>query len=211
MRGYVGPLLGLAAGVGCVSVNGHREATPVAPGQVEALAAAGGFYESEAGWPAPLSALGVRVGIASGIDVGAVLGPVQLRLDATFRLVEAGPLTLSLSPAVAAGALGLESSENLSAFFTADASLLATIGSPRVRGTVFVGPGVGFIPPQEGREGVTGFLIRQGGGVRFWVLPRFGLHPEAVVTTDAGQGYAVVDAAFSLGFVLRFGDLETGS
>lgn len=198
----------LTAG-GCVSANGFRDAEPVPPSRVEIFAGAGGFVTTVESVPTPLSSVGFRTGLSSGVDVGALLGPLQLRVDATFRLLRSGVFTLSVSPAVSVGGLDLEaSSDDLSPFFGADATLLASLAlHPRARLTLFAGPGLGFVPAREddGFESELAFLIRSGGGLRVWLLDAFALHPEAVVTTHTAPGLGLVDAALSLGFVFAPG------
>lgn len=198
---------------GCVTAASLHDARVLPPGQFEFQATPAVYVgvpvvDGE-DYPGVFGTFAVRGGVAPGLELGATLGPFQLRVDGKLELIDAESFVLAVSPALTAGGLILSEdggASNLQSFFAADAMLIGTVVVGSNLGlTGFLGPGVGFIPPGEFAEAELALLARQGLGLRWQVGDYFALHPEVTITAEVANGYRIVDAAMAVGFVLTTG------
>jgi hypothetical protein len=192
---------------GCPNPNTYQTPRTLDPGKVQVNIAAEGIgvnYSGGSAWAPMLPSVGVRVGVADGVDLGfREQNFDSLGADAKIRLVK-GTFDLALDPGlqgfyasinnVGVGVvyfhlpvlLGLNVSRNVS--IVASPGVVYDVVTANVNG----GTGV------TGSATASGFLGRLGVGVDFRVSKKLAIHPEiTVMDSFANSGTIWV---FGIGF-----------
>ncbi len=193
-------LLALPAS-GCLAANAFHHGRTLPPGAFEVLGGPSGYaFEDRDGSGTGFGgSAGVRVGVVEGFDMGAQVSVAQVRVDAKVRLVDHEHLAVAVAPALFVGSLSVDGASSGTSLVGADLSAIASwTPIPALAITVFAGPGVGVLLE---RDSTSGWLARQGAGIRWWLSPAFALHPEVVTVVDAGRDFAFLEAVYGLGFV----------
>jgi hypothetical protein len=207
---------------GCPNPNTYQTPRTLDPGAIQVNIAAEGIGASYGGgsvWAPMLPSVGVRVGVADGLDLGfREQNFDSLGADAKIRLVK-GSFDLALDPGLQVFYANIDS-EGLGVFYFHLPVLLGFNVSRNV--SIVASPGVVYdlltASNVSGGGGVTGsasasgFLGRLGLGVDFRVSKKLAIHPEVTVMDNFGDGGTiwVFGIGFNVGAQPDYSDLGDG-
>lgn len=212
----------LVAFAGCASPNLYTSARPLGAGRVQhaiALEGVGAVTPNGAAILPAAPTYQLRVGLAERVDLLARVSNVSgLGVDGLISLAR-GTIDVAVVPGVRGSWLPF--SAGTPGALTAHLPVLVAWNlSPRV---VLLGTaGVGFtaslgpsasagrtseVLDESAGASSRGFFLRAGLGARFWLGPKFALHPEVTMLVTPATGR--VAFVPGLGFVFGSADSET--
>jgi hypothetical protein len=207
---------------GCPNPNTYQTPRTLDPGAIQVNIAAEGIGASYGGgsvWAPMLPSVGVRVGVADGLDLGfREQNFDSLGADAKIRLVK-GSFDLALDPGLQVFYANIDS-EGLGVFYFHLPVLLGFNVSRNV--SIVLSPGVVYdllTANVSNGGGVTGsatasgFLGRLGVGVDFRTSKKLAIHPEVTVMDNFADGGVIVvfGIGFNFGAQPDYSDLDRGS
>jgi hypothetical protein len=208
---------------GCPNPNTYQTPRTLDPGAIQVNIAAEGIganYSGGSVWAPMLPSVGVRVGVADGLDLGfREQNFDSLGADAKIRLVK-GSFDLALDPGLQIFYANIDN-EGLGVFYFHLPVLLGFNVSKNV--SIVASPGVVYDlltanVNSSGTSGVTGsatasgFLGRFGLGVDFRVSKKLAIHPEVTVMENFGDSGTIVvfGIGFNIGAQPDYSDLASG-
>ena len=198
--------VGLAALTGCPNPNTYGTPRTIEPGKVQVVAALEGVGLSSAGTSTYLPTLptvGVRVGVADGVDLGARISNLSsLQVDGKFNFIKSNSFDMAVDPGLQVAYFGSVTSSSSSSNSTSLA--LVYFNLPLLLGinishsvTLVLTPGITYLYATASTDGGSGtsdfasnsvFLARFGVGFNFRVAESVALQPEITMLRGFDSG-----------------------